>query len=45
VHPDAVFIIIVVACLAVAATIIITILRRHAREEPDKASPTPSSEQ
>ena len=33
-HPDAVFIIIVLACLAVAAAIIVTLLRRHAREDP-----------
>jgi hypothetical protein len=39
VHPEAVFIIIVFAALVIAGAIIVTILRRHARDDsrPDEA--------
>jgi hypothetical protein len=46
-HPDAVFIIIAFSALAIAAAIIVTLLRRHARDDPgpDKAPAAEHSSQ
>jgi hypothetical protein len=41
-HPDAVFIIIAFSALAIAAAIIVTLLRRHARPDPDPPAAPPA---